>query len=110
MGINWKWNDTYTTTTTTGDPIEIKAPEWKIGEKIEVNSPINYGWVCPKCGRVNAPWMGWCGCSGNRSDTFVKINTTPAFSASPCRNCTVNPVNGGSGNCNCTLGTCPVTC
>ena len=35
MGINWKWNDTYTTTTTTGDPIQIKAPEWKIGDKIE---------------------------------------------------------------------------
>ena len=35
MGINWKWNDTYTTTTTTGDPIKIKAPEWKIG-KLEI--------------------------------------------------------------------------
>jgi len=22
-----------------------------------------YGWVCPKCGRVNAPWKGTCDCS-----------------------------------------------
>ncbi len=129
-GIRWTWSDSYTTTTTTGDPIEIKAPEWKIGDKIEINSPItdsshtaaapsknamgvepiNYGWVCPCCGRVNAPWVGWCSCSGKRSDTFVKINTTPAFSASPCRDCTVNPANGGSGNCNCILGTPQVMC
>ena len=70
MGINWKWNDSYTTTTTTGEPIEIEATSWKIGDKIEINSPItdsshtaaaplknamgveqiSYGWICPKCG------------------------------------------------------------
>ena len=41
-GVKWTWSDTtttgeplqYTTTYTTGDPIEIKAPEWKIGDKI----------------------------------------------------------------------------
>ena len=21
------------------------------------------GWICPRCGRVNAPWLAWCGCS-----------------------------------------------
>lgn len=128
MGINWKWNDTYTTTTTTddtirevgltsttttyttGDPVEIKAPEWKIGDKIELNSPISYGWVCPCCGRVNAPWVGQCSCNGKKNDTFIKIDTSPAFVASPCQTCSNNPANGGSGNCNCTLGTCPVTC
>ena len=114
MGINWKWNDTYTTTTTTttGDPIEIKAPGWKIGDKIELNSPItvepiNYGWVCPRCGRANAPWVSQCSCTGS---PFMKTNTSPAFVASPCQTCSNNPANGGSGNCNCTLGTCPVTC
>ena len=127
MGINWKWNDSYTTTTTTGEPVEIKAPACKIGDKIEINSPItdsshtaaapsknamgvepiNYGWVCPRCGRVNAPWASQCGCSGS---IFVKINTPPEFKASPCASCSTNPANGGSGNCNCILGTPQVTC
>ena len=28
------------------------------------SSPIEYGWVCPKCGRANAPWKSFCDCSG----------------------------------------------
>ena len=112
-GIRWKWNDTYTTTTT-DEPVEIKAPGWKAEDKIKINSPIDIGvigepkgWICPLCGRANAPWVSQCSC---RSIPFMKINTTPAFSASPCQTCSNNPANGGSGNCNCTLGTCPVTC
>lgn len=90
-GVKWTWNDSttmgeplqYTTTYTTGDPVEIKAPEWKIGDKIVINSPITddmhtaptpskngmdvrpiqYGWVCPKCGCVNAPWVSSCPCA-----------------------------------------------
>lgn len=34
------------------------------------------GWVCPKCGRVNAPWMGTCACyvdKVNKSNSY-KIN------------------------------------
>lgn len=22
----------------------------------------NEGWICPRCGRVNAPWNPWCNC------------------------------------------------
>ena len=25
------------------------------------------GWVCPKCGRVNAPWMGTCPCFADKN-------------------------------------------
>ena len=73
----WIWDDetttphipmTWTSTETTGDPIEIKAPEWK-PDRIVINSPIdvmpvpiNYGWVCPKCGRVNSPTTRTCPC------------------------------------------------
>ena len=113
MGINWSWNDSYTTTTyTTGKPIEIKAPEWKIGEKIEINSPTTtapmaYGWVCPCCGRVNAPWVSQCGCKGN---VFKKIDTwSPSGISEACRNCSNHPSNGGSGICHCILGSPKIT-
>lgn len=26
-------------------------------------SAINYGWVCPKCNNVNAPWKSTCDCN-----------------------------------------------
>ena len=26
--------------------------------------PTEYGWACPRCGRINAPWKSQCDCSG----------------------------------------------
>lgn len=75
-GTEWTWNDKstteepsqYTTTTATNakEELKIKARDWK-GEFI-ITSPttptvITYGWVCPKCGCVNAPWSATCPCS-----------------------------------------------
>lgn len=36
--------------------------------------------------------------------------TTLSGTPDPCRNCPNHPSNGGSGICNCTLGTPPATC
>lgn len=30
-------------------------------------STLNYGWICPKCGKVNAPHRDFCDCSGGGS-------------------------------------------
>ena len=27
--------------------------------------PTEYGWACPRCGRINAPWKSQCDCVGN---------------------------------------------
>lgn len=46
-----------TTTTTTGDPLPqnittaYQKPGW-----------VNYGWVCPLCGRALSPWTSTCPC------------------------------------------------
>ena len=32
----------------------------------------NAGWICPRCGRVNAPWLPYCSCK----DVAVNSNAT----------------------------------
>ena len=41
------------------------------------NPHKEYGWICPKCGRVYAPHMSWCtNCNGTYSPNFVYCGTT----------------------------------
>lgn len=92
----------YTTTTTPvpDEPVEF-TPKY--------SEPIpNYqqGWVCPKCGRVNAPWVSSCIC---QNDFDIVINYKTNMPAS-CRNCSNHPINGGSGICHCILGGSQITC
>ena len=34
------------------------------------------GWECPRCGKVNAPWMPWCDC-------HAPVETTLSNSSEP---------------------------
>lgn len=40
------------------------------------NSNLQYGWICPKCGKVNAPWKDSCNC-------YLNIPYTPPNTPSP---------------------------
>ena len=42
---------------------------------ISVDKIVQYGWVCPLCGRANSPWTNTCGCVDN-SKTDVSATTT----------------------------------
>lgn len=37
---------------------------------------IQYGWVCPKCGRVMAPTMCFCICNGEGRKTISTTSIT----------------------------------
>ena len=41
----------------------------------EMPSNASYGWVCPKCGRVNAPWASVCPCYLGETVT-IKLTST----------------------------------
>lgn len=70
------------------------------------------GWKCPRCGRINAPWKSHCDCTeepktnwpGLPDGSGISINKLPYYKNNPCKYCSNNPDNGGSGNCNCILG------
>jgi hypothetical protein len=43
---------------------------------------FTYGWICPRCGQVNAPWIEKCDCKPGaflkgETDTGVMITVSP---------------------------------
>lgn len=40
-----------------------------------INPPRQYGWVCPLCGRANAPWLSQCPCQPKKTWTFISPTT-----------------------------------
>ena len=54
---------------------------------------INYGWVCPKCGRVFAPNQEMCLYCG-QNETIKTVNVGEWISTNPCEiNITKGPTN-----------------
>lgn len=40
-------------------------------------SSIASGWLCPRCGRINAPWVRQCDCSPSSTVSWDKITINP---------------------------------
>lgn len=38
---------------------------------------MNEGWICPRCGTINAPWKSKCDCTSNEDTAHKDINTYP---------------------------------
>lgn len=52
-------------------------PEQK--ESQQQNYQVQYGWECPRCGQINAPWAPHCNCKGQTITTTT--TTIPASNA-----------------------------
>ena len=77
----------------------MKSIEWNISDKVQMaenttgtttsttytlDNPLyqaEKGWECPRCGRINAPWVRQCDCSRDswtyRPDWFKEITCNP---------------------------------
>lgn len=51
-------NDKVQVGDTTGTSTSTTASQWQTYK-------AEQGWECPRCGRINAPWVRQCDCSGN---------------------------------------------
>lgn len=63
----WVWDDSQTTAI----PNYAECTSYTIPYTIP--SP-QYGWICPRCGQVNAPWMAFCSCK--KENLIVKVNSS----------------------------------
>ena len=43
-----------------------------------IETPAQYGWICPQCGAVWAPWQAQClNCLGSRTTFATGMSTEP---------------------------------
>ena len=62
-GVKWTWEDSSTTPI---NDIKVKPIIYYTAPELNKNTEpqvITYGWICPKCGRANAPWVSSCPCA-----------------------------------------------
>ena len=52
---------------------------------------LNYGWVCPVCGKANAPWASQCTCKGKLPVFYEPTCNTGTPSVSPILDNSVTP-------------------
>lgn len=53
-----------------GDRAITKAPTAHTTDVDNNTTYIQYGWVCPKCGKVNAPWKDSCDCVNGKWESY----------------------------------------
>lgn len=70
----------YSNNASTADQNTITTGNDPTGNPTTINPPMSYGWICPKCGRVNAPWKGTCDCSKG----IAVPDTPPNTPYTPC--------------------------
>ena len=64
--IDWSSTPQVTTSTTTSCSYPCQYSQVQ----------IQYGWECPRCHTINAPWASKCSCTENNNNTY-RITTTP---------------------------------
>ena len=52
---------------------------------------MTYGWVCPVCGKANAPWASQCTCKGKLPAPYEPTCNTGTPSVSPILTNSVTP-------------------
>ena len=52
---------------------------------------MTYGWVCPVCGKANAPWASQCTCKGKLPVPYEPTCNTGTPSVSPILTNSVTP-------------------
>ena len=76
----WKQDQSILNIPKIGDPLPGESPYWTpfTPDPFKLNPPYkqnNYGWICPKCGRVLAPHLDSCKFCGGGNTLAVTPNT-----------------------------------
>lgn len=81
----WKQDQSILNTPKIEDPTPGESPYWTplTPDPFKLNPPYkqnNYGWICPKCGRVLAPHLDSCKfCGGGTVSTLTTITNPNTF-------------------------------